>query len=80
MALSEEGGEGFGPKVSRYDFVPWAGVEYVIDPLLPPDTFYRGMNGMFHIGADTDLQLRLFWLNLTVADRQFLKAMFIGFE
>jgi hypothetical protein len=65
---------------SKYDFVPWAGVEYIIDAKLAPDTFYRDMNHVFHIGPGTDIQLRLFWLNLTVADRQFLKAMFVGFE
>jgi hypothetical protein len=80
MGLNEEGGEGFGPKVSRYDFEPWAGVAYVLDANLPPDHFYRGMDHVFHLGVGTDVQLRLFWLNLTVADRQFLKAMFIGFE
>jgi hypothetical protein len=68
-------------KISRFDFVPWAGVAYVIDSDLRPDEFFRSeFDGMFHIGAGTDIQLRLFWLNLTQNDRRFLKALNIGFE
>ncbi len=75
-----EGDQGTGP-ISRFDFQPWAGVPYIIDPNLAPDHFYQSpIDHMFHIGAGTDIQLRLFWLNLTKADREFLKGLFIGFE
>ena len=67
-------------RISRFDFEPWAGVEYVIDPNVAPDHFYFGMDRVYHLGAGTDVQLRLFWLNLTVSDRKFLKAMMIGVD
>jgi hypothetical protein len=65
-------------KVSRFDFQPWAGVPYIIDPNLPPDHFYYGFDHVYHLGAGTDIQLRLFWLNLTKADREFLKGLRIS--
>ena len=67
-------------RISRFDFQPWAGVEYVIDENLPPDHFYYDLDRIFHMGAGTDVQLRLFWLNLTDSDRKFLKAMMIGVD
>jgi len=72
MALNE--------RISRFDFEPWAGVAYVIDPNLPADYFYCDVGRVFHLGAGTDVQLRLFWLNLTDSDRKFLKAMMIGID
>jgi len=62
------------------DFPVLSGVSYIIDPHLPPDTFFAGMDGVFHIGAGTDLQLRLFWLNLTKCDRRFLKQLLIAVD
>jgi hypothetical protein len=67
--------------ISKWDFQPWAGVQYIVTPDLLPDQFYLNpTDHVFYIGAGTDIQLRLFWLNLTKADREFLKALRIGFE
>lgn len=65
-------------KPSKWDFRPWPGVPVFIDPNLPPDHFYRNLNGEFHIGAGTDLQLRLFYLNLTKQDLDWLREMSIS--
>jgi hypothetical protein len=65
-------------QISRFDFQPWAGVQYVIDENLPPDHFYCGMDHVYHLGAGTDVQLRLFWLNLTQSDRKFLQGLKIS--
>lgn len=66
-------------KKTRFEFTPWAGVPYVVDATMKPDTFYWDPNiRAFHIGEGTDLQLRLFWLNLTPADRQFLNHLHIA--
>jgi hypothetical protein len=74
-------GGGINHKENRWDFEPWAGVQYIVTPDLPPDQFYLNpADHVFYIGAGTDIQLRLFWLNLTKADREFLKALRIGFE
>jgi len=67
-------------KPHRFDFQAWAGVQYVIDPNIPPDHFFADPYGVFHIGEGTDVQTRLFWLSLTLADRKWLKKMFIGWE
>jgi hypothetical protein len=67
--------------ISKWDFEPWAGVPYLVTSDLPPDHFFLDpVSKVFIIGAGTDIQLRLFWLNLTKADREFLKGLFIGFE
>lgn len=64
---------------NKWDFKPWPGITYVIDPNLPPDHFYCDpFQHVIHIGAGTDLQLRLFWLNLTKGDRSFLKSLRIN--
>jgi len=55
------------------DFPVLSGVPYIIDSYLPPDTFFAGLDGVFHIGAGTDLQLRLFYLNLTPKDLRWLR-------
>ena len=62
----------------RWEFKPWAGVSYIVDPALPPDHFYATLEGVFHIGAGTDLQLRLFHLNLTKKDLNWLRDMGIS--
>lgn len=67
-------------KAGKFDFKVFTGVLYVIDPLLPADHFFCGMDGIFRIGAGTDLQLRLFWLNLTERDRRFLRSMKIAVD
>lgn len=62
-------------KKTRLDFNVWQGVSYVIDPNLPADSFHLNpLTRTFHIGAGTDLHLRLFWIKLTTDDRAFLKG------
>lgn len=48
-------------------------MSYVIDSNIPPDHFFATPGGVFHIGAGTDLQLRLFYLNLTEKDLKWLR-------
>jgi len=64
---------------NKWDFKPWPGISYVVDPALPPDHFYRDLvTNVFHIGTGTDLQLRLFYLNLTHNDLQFLRSLHVS--
>jgi hypothetical protein len=66
---------------NRFDFAVMAGAEYVLDAAVLPNHFYMDEKHVFHIGAGTeDLQACLFWLNLTLKDREWLRAMHIGFE
>lgn len=61
---------------TRLDCNVWQGVPYIIDPNLPADTFlFNQLTRTYHIGAGTDLHARLFWIQLTDADRRLLKGM-----
>jgi hypothetical protein len=67
-------------RIDKLDFRAWGGVPYVIDPFIPPDHFFceitaQAPQGIFHIGAGTDIQLRLFYLNLTESDLRWLREM-----
>ncbi len=66
-------------KPNRFDFKAWTGAAYVIDGEVERDKFYFDpVNRVFHIGAGTDLQLRLFYLNLTDRDLKFLRELHIS--
>jgi hypothetical protein len=66
-------------KPHRLDFNAWSGVAYVVDAEIEPDKFFFDpVQRIFHIGAGTDLQLRLFYLNLTENDLTFLRGLHVS--
>jgi hypothetical protein len=59
-------------------FVKLAEVPFVWDKHLHPNVCQIDYNGVWHIGVGTDLDEFLFYVNLTDADREFLKALGVG--
>lgn len=55
----------------------WAGLQRV--DYWPAGQWALRSDGMLMLGADTDVDLLLFYVNLTQWDRDFLKALQIGY-
>ena len=54
---------------------PLEAVDFVWDRNIPKDTVLQDPDGVWHIGFGTDLALLSFEINLTMADKRFLKSL-----
>jgi hypothetical protein len=61
-------------------YAPLTGTPFVWDKFLPVNTVIKDMDGLWHVGEGTDIEIILFEFSLTKSDHKFLKALRIEKE